>query len=67
LPNGMKSEDLDMTEGFGVTVRRKDDLYLIPITSRPFQGEEVSSAEFNNKSVNAILKESNKCRGLMPV
>ncbi|TKY69135.1 steroid 17alpha-monooxygenase or 17alpha-hydroxyprogesterone aldolase [Spatholobus suberectus] len=35
LPNGMKSEDLDMTEQFGVTVRRKDDLYLIPITSHP--------------------------------
>nr|KYP65590.1 Cytochrome P450 71D11 [Cajanus cajan] len=36
LPNGMKSEDLDMTEVFGVTVRRKDDLYLIPTTSHPF-------------------------------
>ncbi|XP_061373372.1 cytochrome P450 71D11-like [Gastrolobium bilobum] len=35
LPNGMKSEDLDMTEQFGVTVRRKDDLHLIPIASRP--------------------------------
>ncbi|XP_024029892.1 cytochrome P450 71D9 isoform X2 [Morus notabilis] len=32
LPNGMKHEDLNMTELFGVTVRRKDDLYLIPIT-----------------------------------
>ncbi|KEH16965.1 putative cytochrome P450 [Medicago truncatula] len=31
LPNGMKCEDLDMTEKFGVTVKRKDDLYLIPI------------------------------------
>ncbi|XP_027341971.1 cytochrome P450 71D11-like [Abrus precatorius] len=36
LPNGMESEELDMTEEFGVTVRRKDDLYLIPITSHPF-------------------------------
>ena len=36
LPNGMKSEDLDMTEKFGVTVARKDDIYLIPATSRPF-------------------------------
>ena len=35
LPNGMKSEDLNMTEQFGVTVRRKDDLHLIPIASRP--------------------------------
>ncbi|XP_061359422.1 cytochrome P450 71D9-like [Gastrolobium bilobum] len=33
LPNGMKNEDLDMTETFGITVGRKDDLYLIPITS----------------------------------
>ncbi|KAE9595377.1 putative cytochrome P450 [Lupinus albus] len=31
LPNGMKNEELDMTEVFGVTVRRKQDLYLIPI------------------------------------
>ena len=31
LPNGMKNEDLDMTEAFGTTVRRKDDLQLIPI------------------------------------
>ncbi|XP_062078754.1 cytochrome P450 71D11-like [Humulus lupulus] len=30
LPNGMKHENLDMTEFFGVTMRRKDDLYLIP-------------------------------------
>ncbi|KAK7407755.1 hypothetical protein VNO78_09810 [Psophocarpus tetragonolobus] len=35
LPNGMKSEDLDMTERFGVTIRRKEDLYLIPIASHP--------------------------------
>ncbi|KAL5735711.1 hypothetical protein ACOSQ2_030499 [Xanthoceras sorbifolium] len=31
LPNEMKNEDLDMTESFGATVRRKNDLYLIPI------------------------------------
>ncbi|XWS09696.1 hypothetical protein CRYUN_Cryun39dG0011300 [Craigia yunnanensis] len=31
LPNGMKFEDLDMTELFGLTVRRKNDLFLIPI------------------------------------
>jgi cytochrome P450 len=30
LPNGMKNEELDMTEVFGITVRRKDDLQLIP-------------------------------------
>ncbi|XWS11321.1 hypothetical protein CRYUN_Cryun38cG0073600 [Craigia yunnanensis] len=32
LPSGMRHEDLDMTEVFGVTVRRKDDLILIPTT-----------------------------------
>jgi len=32
LPNEMKSEELDMTEEFGVTVRRKNDLCLIPVT-----------------------------------
>ncbi|KAE9595376.1 hypothetical protein Lal_00031344 [Lupinus albus] len=35
LPNGMKCEDLDMTEIFGATVRRKHDLYLIPIAYSP--------------------------------
>ncbi|KAK2387017.1 cytochrome P450 71D11 [Trifolium repens] len=32
LPNGMKCDDLDMTELFGASVIRKDDLNLIPIT-----------------------------------
>ncbi|MBA0580380.1 hypothetical protein Gorai_022600, partial [Gossypium raimondii] len=31
LPNGMKFEDLEMTESFGLTARRKDDLFLIPV------------------------------------
>ncbi|XVF70854.1 hypothetical protein PTKIN_Ptkin11bG0195700 [Pterospermum kingtungense] len=30
LPNGMKHEDLDMSEAFGASVRIKKDLYLIP-------------------------------------
>ncbi|KAI9092073.1 hypothetical protein K1719_028008 [Acacia pycnantha] len=30
LPNGMKPEDLDMTEAFAVTARRKRNLFLIP-------------------------------------
>jgi len=33
LPNGMK--ELDMTESFGIAIRRKHDLCLIPITRRP--------------------------------
>ncbi|RDX62066.1 Cytochrome P450 71D11, partial [Mucuna pruriens] len=33
LPNGMKYEDLDVTEEFRVTIRRKGDLYLIPVPS----------------------------------
>ncbi|KAL5737436.1 hypothetical protein ACOSP7_030197 [Xanthoceras sorbifolium] len=35
LPNGMKEDDLDMTEVFGVVVRRKNDLMLLPIPYRP--------------------------------
>ena len=30
LPGGLRGEDLDMSEAFAVTVRRRDDLYLIP-------------------------------------
>ncbi|KAK5844917.1 hypothetical protein PVK06_001063 [Gossypium arboreum] len=35
LPNRMKNEDLDMTEAFGASGRRKRDLYLIPIPYHP--------------------------------
>lgn len=34
LPNGMKNEELDMTESFGITAGRKHDLCLIPIPRR---------------------------------
>ncbi|KAM7252469.1 hypothetical protein ACFE04_024352 [Oxalis oulophora] len=30
LPSGMNHENLDMTEKFGATVRRKNDLYVVP-------------------------------------
>ncbi|OWM85819.1 hypothetical protein CDL15_Pgr012069 [Punica granatum] len=35
LPDGMKNEDLDMTETFSVVIRRKHDLYLIPTPYHP--------------------------------
>nr|WEQ50545.1 cytochrome P450 71D708 [Salvia officinalis] len=35
LPNGMKEEDLDMTEAFAGVIRRKHHLHLIPILKRP--------------------------------
>lgn len=35
LPNGMKCEDLDMTEKFGITVCRKDDILLLPFVYHP--------------------------------
>ncbi|KAK8527119.1 hypothetical protein V6N12_054344 [Hibiscus sabdariffa] len=31
LPDQMRFEDLDMTESFGISARRKDDLLLIPV------------------------------------
>ncbi|WRX29707.1 Cytochrome P450 - like 10 [Theobroma cacao] len=39
LPNGSKCEDLDMTECFGLSVRRKNDLFLIPIPYHPLPSE----------------------------
>ncbi|MBA0699654.1 hypothetical protein Goari_001266, partial [Gossypium aridum] len=36
LPSGLSHEDLDMTETFGVTARRKNDLILIPTTHANF-------------------------------
>ncbi|XP_057429453.1 cytochrome P450 71D11-like [Lotus japonicus] len=38
LPNGMKNEDLDLTEEFGGTMKRKCDLYLIPTITHPLPG-----------------------------
>ncbi|KAL1538028.1 desmethyl-deoxy-podophyllotoxin synthase-like [Salvia divinorum] len=35
MPNGMKDEELDMTEGFGATVSRKHPLRLILVVKRP--------------------------------
>jgi cytochrome P450 len=35
LPSGIRSEELDMTEEFGVSVRRKDDLLLFPSVYHP--------------------------------
>ncbi|KAM7250557.1 hypothetical protein ACFE04_022440 [Oxalis oulophora] len=35
LPSGMNHDNLDMTEKFGTTVRRKTDLYLVPVPYCP--------------------------------
>ncbi|EOY12077.1 Cytochrome P450 71D10, putative [Theobroma cacao] len=40
LPNGMKHQDLDMTEEFGITVTRRNDLFLIPISHHHIPSEE---------------------------
>ncbi|KAI3473002.1 hypothetical protein Pfo_030085 [Paulownia fortunei] len=37
MPNGIKNEELDMTEDFGATVKRRHDLHLIPTVRRPLQ------------------------------
>lgn len=35
MPCGMKNEELDMTESFGLTVKKKKDLFLVPTVRRP--------------------------------
>ena len=35
LPSGMNHEELDMTEAYGLTVRRENDLCLIPMRHHP--------------------------------
>lgn len=35
LNGGLKLEELDMTEAFGLTVRRKNDLHLVPVPYHP--------------------------------
>ncbi|PPD90172.1 hypothetical protein GOBAR_DD12930 [Gossypium barbadense] len=35
LPNGMKPEDLDMTDALGLSIRRKHELFAIPIAYHP--------------------------------
>ena len=35
LPSGIICEELDMSEEFGVAVRRKDDLFLVPFPYHP--------------------------------
>ncbi|KAH6804545.1 hypothetical protein C2S51_032792 [Perilla frutescens var. frutescens] len=35
MPFGIKNDALDMTEAFGVTAKRKHDLFLIPTLARP--------------------------------
>ncbi|KAJ4703400.1 Cytochrome P450 [Melia azedarach] len=37
LPNGIRLEDLDMTEDFRMTARKKDNLHVIATTHIPFQ------------------------------
>ncbi|XP_038679438.1 cytochrome P450 71D9-like [Tripterygium wilfordii] len=41
LPDGTNLEDLNMTDSFGVTMRRKDDLYLIPTPIAPTESLRV--------------------------
>lgn len=45
LPNAMKQEDLDMTDAFGMTAGRKNDLLLIPIPYRPLAVPECNREE----------------------
>nr|XP_017248492.1 PREDICTED: cytochrome P450 71D10-like isoform X2 [Daucus carota subsp. sativus] len=39
LPGGIKNEELDMTEEFGITLRRKQELNVIPIARKTYPME----------------------------
>ncbi|KAK6149393.1 hypothetical protein DH2020_016918 [Rehmannia glutinosa] len=39
LPSGMKPEEMDMTDGNGLTLKRKKDLYVVPVIKRPLPVE----------------------------
>nr|XP_011468535.1 PREDICTED: cytochrome P450 71D9-like [Fragaria vesca subsp. vesca] len=49
LPNGMKNEDLDMTEEFAAVVQRKQDLHLIPTPYHrpPTDAKQVQKTEIS--------------------
>ncbi|CAL1386006.1 unnamed protein product [Linum trigynum] len=40
LPNGLRAEDLDMSEVFGLAVARKDQLYLV---AKPYEAKDLDS------------------------
>ncbi|KAL7130833.1 hypothetical protein ABFS83_13G159000 [Erythranthe nasuta] len=42
LADGMKHEELDMTERSGITARRHDDLLVIPVIKRPLSPPHVT-------------------------
>lgn len=42
-PRGVKNEDLDMSESFGATAKRKNDLILIPTIKRPLVSPRVET------------------------
>ncbi|XP_024029885.1 cytochrome P450 71D9-like [Morus notabilis] len=48
LPSGMKPEDMNMTEAFGATVRRRDDLQLVPIAYHPSPSEKIAQEKLSN-------------------
>jgi hypothetical protein len=52
LPVGMEEKDVDMTEVFGVTVRRKEKLMLVPIAKlRATSGHSMQAAAAEDTSM----------------
>ncbi len=40
LPSGMKPQDIDMTELDGLTIRKKENLHLVPTAYRIYSSEK---------------------------
>ncbi|KAK7829814.1 cytochrome p450 76c2 [Quercus suber] len=57
VPNGIKREDINLVEGFGLTIHKMTPLYLVPIIFmilKSFRNNEVPGLRLNLLSFSAF-------------